>query len=510
MDDERIPSSVDPLGGWRVRAVREELPDACVMTVRRDRRRATLWLIDVPPGHDPDLSSVDVLTSPGAAEWSRILEVVVVGPSLRLVYRAPAGRTLAQVVWEGGPLRPRTWREVARAAFASLAVLHSMDLRHGRLRPGALSLLDGDRVDVDEMGIASLCAAAGTPAAAAPVLPWVSPEHLGTGTAVPSSDVFMLASALVFAARGAPAWGSRSTPTTVLLDRMLAARMDLSGVPAEHARLLRRCLAVSAGERPTAQDVAEALDPALPLRVAAAPVPAPIRPAPAARPPVATAAASPPSPRASVIAPAPVSTPPAAGRRRRHGLMVGAVGVIAVIGLIAVLLGTQWRAEQPVVAPPPAESTSAATPTPSGPVPVTPTPTATPTPDIPETTVTTRVNYRVDAIEDTEQSGTRWTAELCLRDPELTQAGVARRIGLYRLESGRFTRQDDRAIVDGAGRCVDGQTRVAFTGDVTPPSADQVDQGWGRCQRYRIVIPETRRYGRTVVEFCVASRLDSL
>lgn len=170
-----------------------------------------------------------------------------------------AGPSLSEAVTETGPLaEPRALVLSARLATA-LAELHAMRVMHRDLKPGNVLLgLDGPRLidfgiakALDATRLTSTGVLVGTPA-------FMSPEQArGDGESF-ASDVFSLASVLVFAATGQPPFGRTATPVA-MLRRIVHEPPDVSAVPARLRAELEPCLAKEPGDRPSAAELARRL-----------------------------------------------------------------------------------------------------------------------------------------------------------------------------------------------------------------------------------------------------------
>jgi hypothetical protein len=211
-------------GEFRARFARE------VATARKVRGPWTAAVIDA----DPDAPRPWL-----AAEY-------VNGPSLR------------DTVSEHGPLPEQTVGMLAARLAQALAAIHAAGLVHRDLTPANV-LLAGDGPRVIDFGIARAMdttkltvtgQAIGTPA-------YMAPEQLAEGAVGPAADVFTLGSLLYFAATGNGPFDDTSVLAT--LRRVAAADPDLSPLPSGIRDLVRRCLAASPADRPTAEDLASTL-----------------------------------------------------------------------------------------------------------------------------------------------------------------------------------------------------------------------------------------------------------
>ncbi|MBW8484477.1 hypothetical protein [Actinomadura parmotrematis] len=189
-------------------------------------------------GHRPDIAAMRGVLSPYVAD------VLDGDPGAYVVTRFVPGRPLEEHVAGHGPLRGAALRLLALGLAKGLAAIHRAGLAHGGLAPGSVLVVDGAPVLVD----------------------------FGLAAATEADDVYAWAATVTFAAT-APGGGD---------------------VPAPLVPLLRAATAADAAVRPSAAELAEAVE-ALDLGPAPAPASAPAAPVPEPRPAAADPAAPPPA-----------------------------------------------------------------------------------------------------------------------------------------------------------------------------------------------------------------------
>ncbi|MFC8957938.1 PQQ-binding-like beta-propeller repeat protein [Streptomyces sp. NPDC057101] len=171
------------------------------------------------------------------------------------------GPTLADQVKRNGPLAPAELRRLTAGLAEALRDIHRAGVVHRDLKPSNVLLTDtGPKVidfgisrPVDSDLHTETGKLIGSP-------PFMAPEQFQRPRDVgPAADVFALGSVLVHAATGHGPFDSDSP--YIVAYQVVHDEPDLTGVPAELAPLVARCLAKEPAERPTPAQIMAALLP---------------------------------------------------------------------------------------------------------------------------------------------------------------------------------------------------------------------------------------------------------
>ncbi|MEJ3654271.1 serine/threonine-protein kinase [Actinomycetes bacterium KLBMP 9759] len=263
------------------------------------------------------------------------------------------GVPLDDAVRAAGPLPPAAVHYLASNLARALATIHAAGLVHRDVKPANV-LLAADRPRLIDFGISRALdgtrmtgtgATIGTPA-------YMSPEQAEGRRIGTSSDLFSLGSVLVTASTGRGPFGE-GTPLS-MIRKVLSATPELGNLTEPVRTLVAACFARDPAARPTAAQLADALEP-LPSSLARGWMPvgvAALLPPPLPREPMISAAAAepPPAPASGPVSGpsvppfstgpsgpggpsssgwAPVEAQPGTSRRR-FLIGAGAIGAVAV------------------------------------------------------------------------------------------------------------------------------------------------------------------------------------
>jgi tetratricopeptide (TPR) repeat protein len=161
------------------------------------------------------------------------------------------GPSLQDAVYGAGPLGPDETRALGAGLAEGLAAIHACGLVHRDVKPSNVILGD-DGPRIIDFGIARLAGMSTMTASGAVLgtLAYMSPEQVKGEPAGATSDVFSLASTLVFAATGRSPFDGETTAAVVY--RIANEEPDLTRLPGDAAfrRLIALCLAKNPADRP--------------------------------------------------------------------------------------------------------------------------------------------------------------------------------------------------------------------------------------------------------------------
>ncbi|GAA0244956.1 hypothetical protein GCM10009527_047070 [Actinomadura nitritigenes] len=200
-----------------------------------------------------EVDSMRRVHSPHVAE---ILDADVTADQPYIVTQYVPGRTLEEVVEEGGPIYGPGLQRLAVGLASALSAIHGAGIVHRDLKPGNVMIVDGEPVVID-FGIAQGADATrltatgmviGTPG-------YLAPEIIEGEDAGPPSDVHALAGTVAYAATGRPPFGSGTFES--IFYKIMQGTPDLDGVPEALLPLLRSAMARNPAERPTAVNLVQ-------------------------------------------------------------------------------------------------------------------------------------------------------------------------------------------------------------------------------------------------------------
>ena len=265
--------------------------------------------------------------SPFVAE---VLDADVTSDPPYIVTRYVSGRTLEEIVTQGGPLNGPQLARLASGLALALAAVHAAGVVHRDLKPGNVMITNGEPVVID-FGIAHVPDSTrltqtgmfmGTPG-------YLAPEVIEGKPSGPASDVHSWGATVAFAATGRPPFGTGAFET--IFYRIINGQPDLDGFPAPLLSIVGQALSRDPARRPDTAELCRctaALDPSslAPARATAAAAPASFAPGTMADRP-ASAALADPALRAPAAPPSTRPWPVDAGNP--HGNPPGRAGVRA-------------------------------------------------------------------------------------------------------------------------------------------------------------------------------------
>ncbi|TMR17964.1 serine/threonine protein kinase [Nonomuraea turkmeniaca] len=186
------------------------------------------------------------VSGPHVAE---VLDASLEGARPYLVTRYVQGRPLSAL-----PAPVDDLRRLASGLAGALLAMHEAGVIHRDLKPANVMMAEGDPVVID-FGIASALDSLSVTASGAVVgTPgYLAPEVLEGKQAGLEADVFSFGATLAYAATGRQPYGRG--PASAVAYRVVHHPPDLEGVPEWLAPLLRECLSVDPGARPTAAGI---------------------------------------------------------------------------------------------------------------------------------------------------------------------------------------------------------------------------------------------------------------
>jgi predicted Ser/Thr protein kinase len=189
--------------------------------------------------------------SPFVAE---VIDADVTSDPPYIVTRYVEGRTLDEVVSEGGPLAGSQLARLASGLALALSAVHAAGVVHRDLKPGNVMIAGGEPVVID-FGIAQVPDSTrltqtgmfmGTPG-------YLAPEVIEGKPSGPASDVHSWGATVAFAATGRPPFGTGAFET--IFYRIVNGQPDLAGFPAPLLSLVSQALSRDPARRPETADL---------------------------------------------------------------------------------------------------------------------------------------------------------------------------------------------------------------------------------------------------------------
>jgi serine/threonine protein kinase len=225
----------------------------------QDGRRVAVKVMKPDLAEDPEFRArfgreVSAARKVGGQFTARVVDADADGRELWLATEYISGPTLREAVVDQGPMAEGSVLSLAAGLAEALAAIHAAGLVHRDLKPdNVLLAYDGPRVI--DFGIARVAGASTLTATGLLMgtLAYMSPEQAIGETVGAPSDVFSLASVLVFAATARGPYGDGTQAE--LLYRVAHQGPSLSGVPPRVRALVEPCMAPEPARRPTARDL---------------------------------------------------------------------------------------------------------------------------------------------------------------------------------------------------------------------------------------------------------------
>jgi serine/threonine protein kinase len=222
-------------------------------------QRVAVKVIKPDLAEDPEFRArfdreVSAARKVGGKFTARVVDADTAGEQLWLATEYISGPTLREAVAVEGPLAESSVMALAAGLAEALGAIHAAGLVHRDLKPdNVLLAYDGPRVI--DFGIARVAGAStltGTGVLMG-TLAYMSPEQAIGQSVGPPSDVFSLASVLVFAATARGPYGDGTQAE--LLYRVAHQVPSLDGVPPQVRQLVEPCMAAEPERRPTTEDL---------------------------------------------------------------------------------------------------------------------------------------------------------------------------------------------------------------------------------------------------------------
>lgn len=217
------------------------------------------WLVGGTEGRDRfarELEAMRLVRGPRVAE---VFDADVEADPPYIVTRYVRGPSLGKVVEDHGPLRGEALDRFAYGLAYALVPVHQAGLVHRDVKPGNVLLSDSGPVLID-FGLARATDAtrltatgsvAGTPG-------YLAPETVVGEPSTAATDMHGWAATVVYAATGAPPFGTG--PDVAVMDRIRSAAPQVDDVPERWRGVVLAALAVDPRDRPELSHLVGPLD----------------------------------------------------------------------------------------------------------------------------------------------------------------------------------------------------------------------------------------------------------
>jgi hypothetical protein len=199
---------------------------------------------------------VEVLRTIRSAYTAALIDCQLEQPPYWFATEYIPGPTLDAAIAQRGPLPPDGAYRLIAALAEGLTDIHQHGICHRDLKPQNVilastgpQLIDfGIARGAEHVGLTQTGAAIGSPG-------YWAPEVLERNEVAPAADVFALGATTAYAVTGRKPFGGGTVAAIIL--RSINGEIDLAGVEPRLAELLRACVAVEPGYRPTPEQIIE-------------------------------------------------------------------------------------------------------------------------------------------------------------------------------------------------------------------------------------------------------------
>lgn len=199
---------------------------------------------------------VEVLQTVRSAYTAALIDCQVEQPPYWFATEYVPGPTLADAIAQHGALPPDAAYRLIAALAEGLTDIHRHGICHRDLKPQNVilastgpQLIDfGIARSAEHASLTQTGAAIGSPG-------YWAPEVLERNEVAPPADVFALGASTAYAVTGRKPFGDGTIAAIIL--RSMNGEIDLDGVEPRLAELLRACVAVEPGYRPTPEQIIE-------------------------------------------------------------------------------------------------------------------------------------------------------------------------------------------------------------------------------------------------------------